>query len=117
MDPQVVIQFEGICVNFSQRSFPMLPTAHRIVLINASEITDVWNHPIEKHHAGFSTDLDPTKPKFELHGAVVQITNPITTGLQTGVTYDPSFNNIPSLTALTPDLSPASMAVLVDHNP
>jgi hypothetical protein len=114
----VVIQFEGICVNFSRLSFPLLPTAHRIVLINASEITEVWKNPIEKHHAGFSTDLDPNKPMFPLNGAVVQIVNPITTApLQSGVTYDPSYKNIPSLTTLTPDLSPVSLAVLVGHNP
>jgi hypothetical protein len=114
---QVVIQFEGICVNFSQRSFPFLPTAHRIVLINASTITDVWGHTIDPHFAGYSTDLDPNKPMFPLNGAVAQIVNPITTGLQTGVTYDPSYKNIPSLTALTPNLSPASLAVLLGHNP
>jgi len=117
MDPQVVIQFEGICVNFSQVSFPFLPTAHRIVLINASQITDVWNHPIDPHLAGYSTDLDPNTPMFHLSGAVAQIVNPIKTGLQRGVTYDSTYKNIPSLTALTPKLSPASLAVLLGHNP
>lgn len=114
---QVVIQFEGICVNFSQLSFPFLPTAHRIVLINASAITDVWGHTIEPHLAGYSTDLDPTKPMFPLKGAVAQIVNPIMTGPQPGVTYDSSYAKIPSLTALTPNLSPESLAVLLGHNP
>jgi hypothetical protein len=117
MSSQVVIQFEGICVNIKRSDFPSLPAAHRIVLINASEITDVWGNPIEKHHAGFSTDLDPKVPMFSLAGAAVQIVNPITTGLQTGVTYDPSYNDIPSLRALTPGLSPASPAVLIGNNP
>jgi hypothetical protein len=114
---QVVIQFEGICVNFSQLSFPFLPAAHRIVLINASDITEVWGNRIDRHYAAFSTDLDPTVPMFQLHGAVVQIVNPIRTDPQAGVTYDPTYQTIPSLTTLTPDLSPASLAVLIGRNP
>jgi hypothetical protein len=126
---QVVIQFEGICVNFKQSDFPFLPAAHRIVLINASEITDVWGNTIEKHHAGFATNLGANTQIFPLPGATVKIVNPITTGLQTGVTYieeppeEPGqpgpYSDIPSLTALTPDppLSPVSLAVLIGNNP
>lgn len=117
---QVVIHFEGICVNFSQISFPFLPTKHRIVLINASAITQVWGQSIEPHVAGFSFTTGPgpgMPPLIPLNGAVVRITNPITTVPQTGVTYDSTYHDIPSLTSLTSGLSPESLAVLTGHNP
>jgi hypothetical protein len=120
----VVIKFEGICVNFSRVSFPFLPAAHRIVLINATTITDVWKNPIDSHVAGFSTGSDPSglpwgdpAGEIRLKGATVQIANPITTELQTGVTYDASYKNIPSLTTLTPEATPVSLAVLLGENP
>jgi hypothetical protein len=119
----VVIQFEGICVNFKRSDFPFLPAAHRIVLINASTITNVWGNTIDPHLAGFSTgpNPDPTNPlpvdELPLTGAIVQIANPVTTGTQTGVTYDSTYQAIPSLTQLTPGATPVSLAVLVGQNP
>ncbi len=114
----VVIQFEGICVNFRRSDFPFLPAAHRIVLINASTITDVWGNIIFPHLAGFTVGSDPTVPTTPLSGSVVRITNAV----KTGVTYIPegepdSYDAIESLTALTPGLSGPSLAVLVGQNP
>ncbi len=109
----VVIQFEGICVNFRRTDFPFLPAAHRIVLINASTITDVWGNIISPHLAGFSVGADPAVPTTPLTGSVVQIANPV----QTGVVYDPSYHLLPSLCLLTPGLGGPSMAVLTGHNP
>jgi len=111
--PQVVIQFEGICVNFKKSDFPFLPAAHRIVLINASNITQVWGNTISPHAARFSlgsltADTEP------LNGSIVQIANP--DPVQT-VTYDASYAGIPSLRTLTPLLGPAWLAVLTGHNP
>jgi hypothetical protein len=120
----VVIKFEGICVNFSRLNFPLLPTAHRIVLINATTITDVWGNLIDPHMAGFSTGSDTTglpsgdpAGEIPLQGATVKIAKPITTGSQTGVTYDASYKDIPSLTTLTPGATPVSLAVLFGQNP
>jgi len=110
----VVIQFEGICVNFRRSDFPFLPAAHRIVLINASMITNVWGNSIAPHLAGFTLNsLDPDTPTTALSGAMVQITNP----LQTGLVYDTTYNAIPSLTLLTLGLNGPSLAVLTGHNP
>lgn len=119
---QVEIQFEGICVNFKQSEFPSLPAKHRIVLINASTITNVWGETISPHLAAFSLGSDLTVETIPLSGAVVKIANPITDERQPGVTYDTAPNsayaNIPSLTALTPSLtSVPSPAVLTGDNP
>jgi len=119
---EVVIQFEGTAVNFRRQDFPFLPAAHRIVMVNASTITRVWNQDIAPHMAGFSTDLSPDTPAFPISGSVVQIAN----ALKTGVSYVPkgepgSYDAIPSLAALNPNLGltpdSASLAVLVGHNP
>jgi len=120
--PQVVIQFEGTCVNFRRQDFPFLPTAHRIVMINASTITRVWNQDIAPHTAGFSTDLSPFAPMFPISGSVVQIANAVPTGVRYIPKGEPgSYDAIPSLAALNPKLGltpeSASLAVLVGHNP
>lgn len=116
---QVEIQFEGICVNFNRSDHEFLPVEHRIVLINASTITNVWGNTIAPHLAGFSVGPDLTVPTIPLTGAVMKITNPIVDSAGPSVTFDPSFaNNVPSLTELTPGMtSHPSLSVLLGNNP
>ncbi len=118
----IVIQFEGVCVNLKQTHFPFLPAAHRIVMINASTISHVWDMNIAAHVAGFSTDVSPDAPATPFNGAVVKIAN----ASGNGVTYIPkgeegAYDDIPSLASLNPDLGlkaeMASLAVLAGHNP
>lgn len=112
---QVVIQFEGTCVNFVQQFEAALPVAHRIVLPNVSQLTSVWGHPIALHHAGFSL-TNVFEDGVALNGAVLTIANPVATGL----TYATSFQTVPTLSGpdgLLPTLGPSSRAVLLGHNP
>jgi hypothetical protein len=114
MANQVVVQFEGICVHFLQANHPQLPVPHRVVLLNASKILDVWGHPIAPHIAQYAFDV---ATPFSLDGVTLSIDKPLGSGMQ----YDPTFDSVPNLTELAsrlpPGLGPASLALLIGENP
>ena len=126
----ITIQFQGICVNFSQSAHPALPVKQRIVLPRIDKhLPLLQNQLIPPHFAALSYPMSMVPPIpptatvpdmmgtaiLPLTGGVLHVANPANTSF---FHIDGSFANIPILTQLSEGtIGPPDEEVLFGANP
>lgn len=108
---EVTITFMGICTHFEGGSPSWLPVAHRVVLVNASNLSQpLANQPIPPHYATLTTP-DQVVPMAGQTLTVQDAVGPLTLNM---------WDLVPNLTELMQDfggLGPPSMSVVIGQNP